>query len=67
MLAYLSSSIWASLAQTLVNTVNVAIPLGYSREYLQQLKVNQQCKSTGEKGLSPARLEMKLFSLGMAG
>ncbi len=37
-LTYLSSSIWASLAQTLVNTVNVDIPLGYSREYLHILK-----------------------------
>ena len=67
LLAYLSSSIWASPAQTLVKTVNVDIPLGYSREYLQRLKVNQQCKSTGEKGLSPARVETKLLSLGMAG
>ena len=38
MLAYLSSSIWASPAQTLVNTVNVDIPLGYSREYLQNVE-----------------------------
>jgi hypothetical protein len=37
-LAYLSSSIWASPAQTLVNTVNVDIPLGYSCEYLQMAK-----------------------------
>jgi len=37
-LTYLSSSIWASPAQTLVKTVNVDIPLGYSREYLQMLK-----------------------------
>jgi len=38
MLTYLSSSIWVSPAQTLVNTVNVDIPLGYSREYPQMLK-----------------------------
>jgi len=35
MLTYLSSSIWASSAWTLVKTVNVDIPLWYSREYLQ--------------------------------
>ena len=67
MLTYLSSGIWALPTQTLVKTVNVDIPLGYSREYLQRLKVNQQCKSTGEKGLSPARVETKLLSLGMVG
>ena len=33
----------------------------------QLLKANQQCKSTGEKGLSPARVETKLLSPGMAG
>ena len=38
MLTYLSSGIWASPTQTLVNTVNVDIPLGYSCEYLQMLK-----------------------------
>jgi hypothetical protein len=38
MLAYLSSSIWASLVQTLVKRVNVDIPLWYSCEYLQMLK-----------------------------
>ena len=38
MLTYLSNSIWASPVQTLVKTVNVDIPLWYSREYLQILK-----------------------------
>jgi hypothetical protein len=33
-LAYLSSSIWASPAQTLVKTVNVDIPLPNSLKYL---------------------------------
>ena len=37
-LIYLSSSIWALPAQRLVKTVNVDIPLWYSREYLQMLK-----------------------------
>jgi len=37
-LTYLSSSIWASLAQTLAKTVNVNIPLGYSCEYLPILE-----------------------------
>jgi len=53
--------------QTLIKTVNVDISLWYSREYLQRLKVNQQCKNTGEKELSPARVQTKLLSLGMAG
>jgi hypothetical protein len=38
MLTYLSSSIWASPAQRSVKTVNVDIPLGHGREYLQMLK-----------------------------
>jgi len=38
MLTYLSSSIWASPAQTLAKTVNVNIPLGYSCEYLPILE-----------------------------
>jgi len=38
MSTYLLSSIFASLTQTLVKAVNVDIPLGYSREYLQMLK-----------------------------
>jgi hypothetical protein len=38
MLTYLSGSIWALPAQTLVKTVNVDIPFWYSCEYLQMLK-----------------------------
>jgi hypothetical protein len=38
MLTYLSSSIWASPAQTLVKTVNVDIPLPNSLKYLTYQK-----------------------------